>query len=341
MINIGILGCGNIARTRHIPEYAANPDCRITAYYNPSRGKAEALARQYGGKVYDSAEELLADPSIDAVSVCTANDAHAALSVAAMKAGKHVLCEKPIACTIEEAQEMLHISEETGRLLMASHNQRFLPAHREAKEYLDKGTIGKILSFRTTFGHGGPEMFMKVKDMNSWFFRKEKAAMGVMADLGVHKIDIIHYLTGERSMRVSAKLSTLDKCREDGSPISVDDNAVCLLEMESGAVGTVTASWTYYGQPDNSTVIYGSKGIMRLYDDPDHSLLIKLADGSLIAGRSGPMDFRAPSGVIDSWIESIKAGKVLESDGRSALDAMKTVFAAIKSSETGTSIEIH
>ena len=341
MINIGILGCGNIARTRHIPEYAANPDCRITAYYNPSRGKAEALARQYGGKVYDSAEELLADPSIDAVSVCTANDAHAALSVAAMKAGKHVLCEKPIACTIEEAQEMLHISEETGRLLMAGHNQRFLPAHREAKEYLDKGTIGKILSFRTTFGHGGPEMFMKKKDMNSWFFRKEKAAMGVMADLGVHKIDLIHYLTGERSMRVSAKLSTLDKCREDGSPISVDDNAVCLLEMESGAVGTVTASWTYYGQPDNSTVIYGSKGIMRLYDDPDHSLLIKLADGSLIAGRSGPMDFRAPSGVIDSWIESIKAGKVLESDGRSALDAMKTVFAAIKSSETGTSIEIH
>ena len=79
--------------------------------------------------------------------------------------------------------------------------------------------------------------------------------------------------------------------------------------MERGAVGTVTASWTYYGQPDNSTVIYGSKGIMRLYDDPDHSLLIKLADGSLIAGRSGPMDFRAPSGVIDSWIESIKAGE--------------------------------
>ena len=329
MINIGILGCGNIARTRHIPEYAANPDCRITAYYNPSRGKAEALAQQYGGKVYDTAEELLADPSIDAVSV------------AAMKADKHVLCEKPIACTIEEAQEMLHISEETGRLLMAGHNQRFLPAHREAKEYLDTGTIGKVLSFRTTFGHGGPEMFMKKKDMNSWFFRKERAAMGVMADLGVHKIDLIHYLTGERSVRVSAKLSTLDKCREDGSPISVDDNAVCLLEMESGAVGTVTASWTYYGQPDNSTVIYGSKGIMRLYDDPDHSLLIKLADGSLIAGRSGPMDFRAPSGVIDSWIESIKAGKVLESDGKSALDAMKTVFAAIRSSETGTSIEIH
>ena len=340
MINIGIIGCGNIARTRHVPEYAANPDCRIAAYYNPSPDKAEALAEQYGGKVYASVEELLADPSIDAVSVCTANDVHAAISIAAMKAGKHVLCEKPMACTLEEAEEMVRVSEETGRLLMTGHNQRFLPAHREARQYLEDGVIGRVLSFRTAFGHGGPEMFMKVKDMNSWFFRKERAAMGVMADLGVHKIDLIHYLLGERSVRVSAKLSTLDKRGDDGSPISVDDNAVCLLETGSGAIGTVTASWTYYGQPDNSTVIYGSKGIMRLYDDPEHSLIIKLADGSTITGKAGPMDFRAPSGVIDSWIESIKAGKVLEADGRSALDAMKAVFAAIRSSETGNSIEI-
>ena len=339
MINIGIIGCGNIARTRHVPEYAANQDCRISAYYSPSREKAEALAVEYGGKVCSSVEELLSDPSIDAVSVCTANDAHAAISIAAMRAGKHVLCEKPMAGSLSEAEEMVKVSKETGRLLMIGHNQRFLPAHIEAKEFLDKGVIGKVLSFRTAFGHGGPEMFMKVKDMDSWFFRKEKAIMGAMADLGVHKIDLIHYLLGERIVKVSAKLSTLDKCRGDKTPISVDDNAVCLLETESGAIGTMCASWTYYGRPDNSTVLYGSKGIMRLYDDPEHSLIINLADGSIVTGKSGPMDFRAPSGVINSWVESIKAGRVLEADGESALDAMKTVFAAIRSSETGSAAE--
>ena len=340
MINIGIIGCGNIARTRHVPEYAANQDCRLAAYFSPSCEKAEALALEYGGKVCGSARELLTDPSIDAVSVCTANDAHAAISISAMKAGKHVLCEKPMAGSLAEAEEMVRVSKETGRLLMIGHNQRFLPAHMEAKKFLDKGAIGRVLSFRTAFGHGGPEMFMKVKDMDSWFFRQEKAVMGAMADLGVHKIDLINYLLGERIVKVSAKLSTLDKCREDGSPISVDDNAVCLLETESGAIGTMCASWTYYGRPDNSTVIYGSRGIMRLYDDPEHSLLIDLADGSKIIGESGPMDFRASSGVINCWIESIKAGKVIEADGESALDAMRTVFAAIRSSETGSAIEL-
>ncbi len=340
MINIGIIGCGNIARSRHIPEYDSNSDCVLTGYYNPNTAKAEEMADRYGGKVYASAEALLAEPMIDAVSVCTSNDSHAALSIAAMRAGKHVLCEKPMACSLSEAEEMVRVAKETGRLLMIGLNQRFMPAHTEAKEYLERGVIGKVLSFRTTFGHGGPEMFMKVKDMNSWFFRKEKAAMGAMADLGVHKIDLIHYLLGERTVRVSARLNTLDKRSDSGELISVDDNAICLMETESGALGTVTASWTYYGRPDNSTVLFGSKGIMRLYDDPEHSLIINLADGNVITGRASPMDFRAPSGVIDSWIESIKAGRVLEADGESALDAMKTVFAAISSSETGNCIKI-
>ena len=340
MIHIGILGCGNIARSRHIPEYASNSDCVLTGYYNPNTAKAEEMANWYGGNVFASAEALLAEPIIDAVSVCTSNDSHAALSIAAMRAGKHVLCEKPMACSLSEAEEMVRVSKETGMLLMIGHNQRFMPAHIEAKEYLERGVIGKVLSFRTTFGHGGPEMFMKEKDMNSWFFRKEKAAMGAMADLGVHKIDLIHYLLGERTVKVSAMLSTLDKCGDSGRFISVDDNAICLMETESGTVGTMTASWTYYGRPDNSTVLYGSKGIMRLYDDPEHSLIINLADGTVITGKSGPMDFRAPSGVIDSWIESIKAEKVLQADAKSALDAMKTVFAAIKSSETGNCIRI-
>ena len=92
MLKIGILGCGKIAQVRHIPEYAANPDCELKGFYNPTKSRAEDMALKYGGVAYDTAEELLADPEIDAVSVCAANYAHAELAIKAMKAGKHVLC---------------------------------------------------------------------------------------------------------------------------------------------------------------------------------------------------------------------------------------------------------
>ena len=93
MIKIGILGCGKIAQVRHIPEYAANPDCELVGFFNPTKSRAEDMAAKYGGRVYDTAEELLADPEIDAVSVCAANYAHAELTIKALKAGKSLAFE--------------------------------------------------------------------------------------------------------------------------------------------------------------------------------------------------------------------------------------------------------
>ena len=113
MIRVGVIGCGKIAQVRHIPEYAANPDCELVAFFNPNRKRAEDMAEKYGGKVYDTAEELLADPTIDAVSVCAANYAHAELTIKALKAGKHVLCEKPMATTIEDCEAMVAAAQES------------------------------------------------------------------------------------------------------------------------------------------------------------------------------------------------------------------------------------
>lgn len=93
--------------------------------------------------------------------------------------------------------------------------------------------------------------------------------MGAMADLGVHKTDLIQYLIGQTVDEVEAQLCTLDKKFSDGSPITVDDNAFCIYHMDGGAVGTMTASWTNYGPEDNSTVINGTKGVLRIYDDPE------------------------------------------------------------------------
>ena len=278
MIKIGILGCGKIAQVRHIPEYAANPDCQLVGFYNPTKSRAEDMAAKYGGLAYGTAEELLANPEIDAVSVCAANYAHAALSIQALKAGKHVLCEKPMGTTLADCEAMVECAKKNGKFLMIGHNQRLAKAHMEAKRLIDAGLIGDIITFRTSFGHGGPETWAIKPGKDTWFFDKSKAAMGVMADLGVHKTDLIQYLTGQRVVRTTARLVTLDKRGEDGELIGVDDNAVCIYEMSGGAFGTMTASRTYYGEEDNSTVLYGTKGMFRIYDDPAHSIVVNLAD---------------------------------------------------------------
>ena len=343
MIKIGILGCGKIAQVRHIPEYAANPDCQLVGFYNPTKSRAEDMAAKYGGLAYDTAEELLANPEIDAVSVCAANYAHAALSIQALKAGKHVLCDKPMATTLADCEAMVECAKKNGKFLMIGHNQRLAKAHMEAKRLIDAGLIGDIITFRTSFGHGGPETWAIKPGKDTWFFDKSKAAMGVMADLGVHKTDLIQYLTGQRVVRTTARLVTLDKRGEDGELIGVDDNAVCIYEMSGGAFGTMTASWTYYGAEDNSTVLYGTKGIMRIYDDPAHSIVVKLADGQeqvYDVEQIQTNDNQTKSGVIDLWVDCLKNNRAPEISGESALCAMRAVFASIASSQTGKAVEI-
>lgn len=109
------------------------------------------MAARYGGKAYDSYQALLADPEIDAVSVLTPNFTHAEISIAALKAGKHVLCEKPMAVTLADCEAMAETARQTGKKLMIGQNQRLTPAHRKARELLQSGAIGDVISFRTTF----------------------------------------------------------------------------------------------------------------------------------------------------------------------------------------------
>ena len=148
MIRIGIIGCGKIAQVRHLPEYAANPHVELAGYYDLNTQRAQEMAAQYGGKVYDSYFDLLNDPSIDAVSICVENRSHAEITTYALYAGKHVLCEKPMAVTLAECESMVAAAERNGKHLMIGHNMRFDPVHRKAKELLDGGIIGDIVSIK-------------------------------------------------------------------------------------------------------------------------------------------------------------------------------------------------
>ncbi len=344
MINVGIVGCGKIAQIRHIPEYLENPDACIVGFYDVNAQRAAELAEKYHARAYASAEEMFADENIQAVSICAANVFHAPLSIAAMKAGKDVLCEKPMAITMEDCEEMVAVAQETGRTLMIGHNQRLAKAHVKAKELLERGEIGRIITAGTTFGHGGPETWSIDAGKKTWFFDKKVAKMGAMADLGVHKTDILQFLCDSHIVRVTARLATLDKRSADGSLIDVDDNAMCIYELENGVMATMTASWTYYGHcEDNSTILYGSEGIMRIYDDPNHSIIVNKKNGETYyydVESIQTNDNQTKSGIIDEWIDCLVNHREPSISGKSVLYAMRAIFAAIESSELGKTIEI-
>ena len=343
MLNIGVVGCGKIAQVRHIPEYAANKDANLIGFFNPNVKRAEDMAQQYGGKVYATEDELFADPEIDAVSICAANYAHAELTIKALRAGKHVLCEKPMAVTLMDCEEMLDEAAKAGKRLLIGQNQRLAQAHTKAKELISSGEIGRVISFRTTFGHGGPETWSINPGKNTWFFDKSRASMGAMADLGIHKTDLLRYLLGEDVFRVTARITTLDKRGPDDELIGVDDNAICIYEMTDGTIGTMTASWTYYGAEDNSTVIYGTGGIMRIYDDPAHSIVVIKPDGTkkfFDVDQIQTNDNQTASGVIDEFVAAVEEDRPSILDAGEVLPSMEAVFAAILSAEEGRTVEV-
>lgn len=340
-MKIGIIGCGKIAQVRHIPEYAENPSAELAGYYDFVPERAEEMASRYGGKAYPSVEALLNDPEIQAVSVCVANDAHAQVSIQALRAGKHVLCEKPMAVTMEQCEQMVLEAEAAGRILMIGQNQRFAQAHSKAKELLQSGKIGKVLTFKTCFGHSGPDNWSIDSGTANWFFDKKRSAFGAMADLGVHKTDLIQFLLDSYVVKVSAVITTLDKRNAAGELVDVDDNAICIYQMRSGVVGTMTASWTYYGEEDNSTILYGTEGIMKVYADPKHSIVICGKDGKTTyydVDAIQTNENQTKSGIIDAFVEAIVKGTEPAVSGKSVLCAMRAIFAAAQSAREGREI---
>ncbi|MEK5176124.1 Gfo/Idh/MocA family oxidoreductase [Heyndrickxia sp. FSL W8-0496] len=338
-LRVGVIGCGSIAQHRHLPEYRINKNVELTAVCDIHKDRADAIAKQYGVAAFTSFEELINSGIVDAVSVCTSNDLHAPVTIAALDAGIHVLCEKPIATSKQDAEAMIAAVERSGKKLMIAHNQRFVPSHIKARQLIQMGEIGKIYSFRTVFGHGGPENW-SVEGKGGWFFQKEKAFVGAMGDLGVHKTDLLRYLLGEEIVEVGSFVETSAK-----DFANVDDNAVCILKTESGIIGTLAASWTYVSKEDNSTIIYGEKAILRLEDDPIHPLIVQYANGEVVKYELGKIQSNHGEGqnqshIIEKFVESIILDQEPPISGKEGLKALKVILAALESEKTKKIIKV-
>lgn len=266
MVHVGIIGCGGIAVLRHIPALLKADHASIAGYCSRTYARAGALADKYGGKAFKTVEELLAAPEIHAVVICTPARSHRELTVKALEAGKHVLCEKPMAACAEDALAMTEAAARYEKKLMISHNQRRYEPHKKAKELLDRGEIGRILTFRTCLGIKGPE-YSSVNGMNNDYFSKTMSGRGVMSDVGCHRVDLMRFLTGAEYKRVFSYTPTLEKRGPDGGLIHVDDNAMSVVEMDNGIVGSIITSWTSMGRSDRTTWLYGTEGSMIIYGE--------------------------------------------------------------------------
>lgn len=335
MIKVGILGCGSITKFRHAPEYANNQQVEIAAFYDANKNRAEELASIYGGKVAETYEEIFNDPEITAISNCLPNNLHYKTTIEALKSGKHVLCEKPMTGDLNEAKEMVEVSESTGKILMVDHNQRFAEAHKKAKEILKSGELGRVLTFHTVFGHKGPEYWSENKTKGTWFFNKRQSILGVAGDLGIHKIDLIRYILEDEIEYVTAMEGTLDKKDENGDPVKVSDNMICTLKTKTGIIGNATFSWTYYGEEKNYTMLFCEKGIMRIYDNPEYDLIIEKLNGEKVFYKVGKLqtnDNQTSTGIIDEFIDAIIQNRKPLITGQDGLEALKVILSAIESS---------
>jgi UDP-N-acetylglucosamine 3-dehydrogenase len=345
VVNVGIVGCGAISQRRHIPDLTQNAQAKIVAFCDPVEERAKQCSAKYGsGAVYNQLELMLKHPGLDAVVVGTPNYLHAVQSIASLRAGKHVLVEKPMATTRDEARAMMKAADEAGKFLMVGQNQRLDAAHQKARQILAEGKIGKVLTFRTAFKHRGPDFWSIDPGPGTWFFKKSQAVIGVCGDLGIHKADLMRYLLADEIAEVSAMITTQDKRYADGSLIDVDDNAMLLVRTASGATGSIIISWTNYGEWEaNYTLIYGTKGVMMLATDPQWGVIVRYADGTEDRHKTGAMstnEKQVRSGVSDMFVNSILSNTKPPIDGIEGYKSLDVILAAFESSASGKTIKL-
>ncbi|MDQ6674145.1 MAG: Gfo/Idh/MocA family oxidoreductase [Chloroflexota bacterium] len=264
-----------------------------------------AAAARYGyERAYTDWRDLIADPGVQVFDNGGPNDAHAEPSIAAARAGKHVLCEKPLGRTPNEARAMLAAVTEAGVKHMVGFNYRFVPAVRYAYELVQSGALGSIRHFRARYLQ---DWLSDPKSPHSWRLTRASAGSGALGDLGAHIIDLARFLVGEPAS-VSAKLKTFTVDRPGGR-VDVDDTFAAAVEFESGAIGTLEASRVALGRKNHLAFeVNGSRGSVAFNLERLNELQIRAADGPggftdvLVTESQHPfMKYWWPTGHIIGW----------------------------------------
>jgi predicted dehydrogenase len=343
-IKMAFSGAGAINQRRHLPEAVANGHVELVGLFDPNADRCRQVAEQFGvTSTYDSYEAMLEHSGASAVVVGTPNADHAPQSIKAAEAGKHVLVEKPMATTREEAKAMIAAADKAGTFLMVGQNQRLIPAHIKAREIVQSGKMGRVLAFETNFKHPGADGW-SVDGASSWFFKKNRAVMGVNGDLGIHKCDLMRYILGEEITHIGGQIATLDKKTPDGQLIPVDDNAFLTVRTDKGTLGSIHISWTNYGRiEDNGTLLFCENGTVRVAMDKQFDVMVDMKNGQKerhMTGQIATNDKQVSSGIMDRFVESIRTNTKPEIDGHEGYRSLIPILTAVEAAEQGRTLEI-
>lgn len=351
MLKIGIIGVGNIAQ-HHLASYKKNPNCEIYAFCDINEQRLREMGEKYGvTRLYTSKEEMFAEcPELDAVSVCTWNCAHAECSIAALNAGKHVICEKPMAMNAKQAIEMQKAAEKNNKLLMIGFVRRFGKDCTVLKDFVDAGDFGDIYYAKTTY-------LRRAGSPGGWFGNKSLSGGGPLIDLGVHVIDLARYIAG-RPMPVSAFGATFKKLgdrkgikKEKGYVASstggaevfdVEDMATALVRFDNGMVLSVEASFSLNIKKDVGTIeIFGTKAganlspELEIFNDRNGYLTNVSFNQSTALSFDGLFESE-----INHFVDCVISGGECKAPAEDGVILMKILDAIYESAETGHEVII-
>jgi len=250
-VKVGIIGSRFEAEI-HAESFRIMPEeAEVVAIASPTEGNAKKLADRYGiSRVFTDYRQMLAEKDIEMVTIAAPNNLHAQMTVDIANAGKHVVCEKPLCMTLEEADLMIETCRRKGLLLMYAEELFFTPKYVKAKEMADQGAFGKVYMVKQMEKHFGPHA--------SWFWDVEKSGGGVFMDMGCHGIAFCYWFLGRPDIKtVYCQMST----HVHSDKTKGEDNSICILEFANGAIGMIEDSWARRGGMEDRIEVYGEGGV--------------------------------------------------------------------------------
>lgn len=350
-INVGIIGAGSISHM-HTQGYKKLDNVNIIAVCDINEERAKEYAEKYDiPNVFTDYNEMLKMEELDAVSVTTWNNGHAPVSIAALKAGKNVLCEKPLAMNTEQAKEMVKTAEENNKLLMVGFVRRFESNAKYIKSAIEKGDLGEVYYAKTGY-------VRKWGNPGGWFCDKKRSGGGPVIDLGVHVIDLIRYING-KPKAVSVTASTFNKLglkpnikgmskytSADYDPSNpycdVEDSATAMIKFDNGMTLSFETSWVLNTKQGNNYLnLYGDKAgvqmepTLEFYKERDDYFI----EEKPVITANNSMD-NIFTDEIAHFVDCVENGTECINPGEDGIEIMKILDAIYKSSDTGREVVI-
>ncbi|HZT73639.1 MAG TPA: Gfo/Idh/MocA family oxidoreductase [Terriglobales bacterium] len=341
-VGIGIVGSRFIARAHAESLRRFVPAARLVAVASPTQAHRDEFAREFAvPHACADYRELLADRDVDAVIIGAPNIWHARMALDAAAAGKHVIIEKPLAVTLDEADRMIAACAEAGVKLMYAENLVFAPKYERARRLIEEGALGRLYLVKQLEKHSGPHA--------AWFWDVDQAGGGVLMDMGCHGIEFARWLYGKPPLAaVTAHCATVRHAERTRG----DDNCIVLLEFEDGGLALIDDSWAFFGGMDDRAELYGTEGsvqcdvvhgiAMKTYSNVGYGYAMEKAastKGYTFTIFEEGWNYGFPQ-ELAHFVDCIRFDRAPRESGEDGREVLRIMFAAYESAATGRRIEM-